>query len=76
MIYTDIIGYIGTAVVVLSFTIADFNKFRIVNIMACGIFIYYGYLSKTTPTIIVNSLIVLVNLYYLIKSKIKTNGIK
>jgi|Laugresp1bdmlbsn_1035097.scaffolds.fasta_scaffold231654_1 hypothetical protein len=65
----DIVGYVGTVAVVLSFLITDFTKFRIANIIACGIFIWYGYLTKTTPTIIVNTLIVLLNLYHLFKNK-------
>jgi hypothetical protein len=65
----DIVGYIGTVAVVLSFLVTDFTKFRIANIIACGIFIWYGYLTKTTPTIIVNALIVLLNLYHLFKNK-------
>ena len=65
----DIVGYVGTVAVVLSFLITDFTKFRIANIIACGIFIWYGYLTHTTPTIIVNALIVLLNLYHLFKNK-------
>ena len=69
LILEDIVGYVGTVAVVLSFLITDFTKFRIANIIACGIFIWYGYLTKTTPTIIVNTLIVLLNLYHLFKNK-------
>lgn len=69
MTYTDIVGYIGTFAVVVSFVFTDFTKFRIANVIACGIFIYYGYLSNTTPTIIVNCLICLLNLYHLFKDK-------
>ena len=65
----DIVGYMGTLAVVLSFLFTNFTKFRIANIIACGIFIWYGYLTKTTPTIIVNTLIVLLNLYHLFKNK-------
>jgi hypothetical protein len=67
--FADIVGYIGTIAVVVSFVFTDFTKFRIANIIACGIFMWYGYLTKTTPTIIVNSLIILLNLYHLFKDK-------
>ena len=70
----EIVGYVGTIAVVLTFLITDFTKFRIANIIACSIFIWYGYLSHTTPTIIVNSLIILLNLYHLFKNKF--GGIK
>lgn len=69
MSYTDIVGYVGTIAVVLSFVFTDFTKFRIANVIACGIFIYYGYLSNTTPTIVVNALICVLNLYHLVKDK-------
>lgn len=65
----DIVGYMGTLAVVLSFLFTNFTKFRIANIIACGIFMWYGYLTKTTPTIVVNSLIVLLNLYHLFKGR-------
>lgn len=65
----DIVGYIGTIAVIVSFLFTDFTKFRIANVIACGIFIFYGYLSHTTPTIIVNILICLLNLYHLFKNK-------
>ena len=67
--FADIVGYIGTIAVVLSFVFTDFTKFRIANVIACGIFIWYGYLSNTMPTIVVNSLICLLNLYHLFKKK-------
>lgn len=68
--YIDIIGYIGTVVVVLAFTMSDINKLRIINVIACSIFIVYGYLSHTTPTVIVNTLIISLNLFQLIKYKL------
>lgn len=72
--FADIVGYIGTLAVIISFLFTNFTKFRIANIIACIIFMWYGSLTNTTPTVIVNLLIVALNLYHLFKNKF--GGIK
>ena len=62
----DVVGYIGTIIVLLSFMMKDMRNLRIISIIGCIIFIIYGYLSNAMPTIIVNVLIIILNLYKLI----------
>lgn len=65
----DLIGYIGIIVVLIAFMMTDMTKLRIVNIIACSIYVVYGILIHAKPTIILNVLVILLNLYFLIKNK-------
>lgn len=65
----DIIGYIGTILVLISFAMKDIKKLRIINIIACIIFVYYSYLINAMPNIILNILVIILNLYYLTKKE-------
>jgi hypothetical protein len=65
----DIIGYIGILVVLIAFMMTDMTKLRIINIIACLIYVVYGCLIHSTPTIILNILVILLNLYFLFKNK-------
>ena len=66
---TPIIGYLASAIVLLSFVMKDIRTLRWVNIVGCGLFIVWGILIQEIPVIITNVGIVLVNLYYLLLKK-------
>jgi hypothetical protein len=63
--YTEFIGYIASALVLVSFLMKNITRLRIINTVGCGFFILYGALLPSAPIIITNSAIVMVNLYYL-----------
>lgn len=65
---SELIGYIGSLVVVSSFLMKDIKKLRVINIIGCSLFICYGVLLNSIPIIFTNTAIILINLYYLIKS--------
>ena len=65
----DLLGYIGIVVVLIAFMMTDMTKLRIVNIVACSIYVVYGCLIHSKPTIILNVLVILLNLYFLFKNK-------
>lgn len=67
MSITEIIGYIGTLLVLSSFLMKDMKKLRIGNIIGSSTFIIYGILLQSVPVFITNVFIVLINAYYLIK---------
>lgn len=67
MTLTEIIGYIGTILVLSSFLMKEMKKLRIGNIIGSSTFIIYGVLLQSIPVIITNVFIVLINAYYLIK---------
>lgn len=69
MNYIEIVGYVASAFVLLSFVMKEMTKLRIVNIVGCGFFIAYGILIPSWPVIITNSAIVCVNVFYLVKAQ-------
>lgn len=67
---TEFIGYIASAIVLISFLMKNIKKLRIINTIGCLIFIVYGILLNiSVPIIITNSVIVGINIYFLIKMK-------
>ncbi|TVZ52133.1 YgjV family protein [Dokdonia sp. Hel_I_53] len=66
---TEIIGYLASLFVLLSFFNKDLRKLRIVNSVGCALFVAYGVLLGSIPIIITNVAILLVNGYYLFIKK-------
>lgn len=71
MNYIEIIGYLASAFVLLSFVMKEMTKLRILNSIGCGFFIAYGVLLFSWPIIITNAAIVCVNVFYLLKTSRK-----
>ena len=44
---TEYIGYLASFMVLMSFTMKDVKKLRLVNISGCVLFIIYGFLMPT-----------------------------
>ena len=68
---TEWIGYIATIILLSSFTMKTLKSLRIVNSIACMLFIVYGLKISSTPVILSNAAIFGINLYYLILKKKK-----
>jgi hypothetical protein len=66
---TEILGYLASFIVLLSFLMKDMKTLRRLNIVGCGIFIIYGLMLPSIPVIITNGAIVLINIYYLSKKE-------
>tara|TARA_R110001592_G_scaffold126028_3_gene336549 strand:- start:1158 stop:1394 length:237 start_codon:yes stop_codon:yes gene_type:complete len=65
---TEIVGYVASLVVLISFLMRNVKRLRIVNTTGCLVFIIYGILlGWSIPIIITNAAIVIINVYYLIK---------
>jgi len=67
------IGYFASGVIALSMTMNSILKFRWVNIVGAFTFAVYGYLIGAFPVLLLNSIIVLVDIYYLNKIYTKKN---
>jgi hypothetical protein len=67
MEYTDLLGYAAMAVLMISFLLKDMQKLRLVNSVACLLFVIYGFMLPSYPIVISNAFIVCVNVYYLLK---------
>jgi len=64
------IGYIATAVLLVSFTMKQLRTLRIVNAIACVLFVLYGILlSNAWPIILSNAAIFCINIYNLYLKK-------
>ena len=70
---TEYIGYLASFIVLLSFTMKEVKKLRIVNMTGCVLFILYGFLMPSIrigiPIIIANAAILSVNIYSLTTNK-------
>ena len=65
---TEIIGYLASLCVLLSFLMKNIRTLRIVNTIGCLIFVVYGVLlGFSIPIIVTNVAIVVINGYYLFK---------
>lgn len=70
----DIVGYIATALVLLSFLSRSLTWLRIINSVGCAIFVVYGVmLGNAWPVIITNGLIFVINMYFLYTQSRKKN---
>lgn len=68
----DLIGYLATALVLVSFLMKDIIKLRIINSIGCLLFTLYGILLGSWPVIITNGAILLINLYFLVLTRNKS----
>ncbi|MFN4234980.1 MAG: uroporphyrinogen decarboxylase [Bacteroidia bacterium] len=65
---TELIGYLASLGVLLSFLMKEIKALRIVNIVGCFLFVIYGVmLNFSWPIIITNVSIIIINFYYLYK---------
>ncbi len=62
----EIWGYISMIVVVISMLMKDMKWLRILNSISCGMFIIYGVLISAYPIIILNSIVILINMWRVI----------
>lgn len=73
---TEVIGYVATIILVLSFLPRNIKYIRSINFFACALFVVYGILlGFKWPIILSNGAIALIQLYYLYFSR-KAGDIK
>ena len=66
--FTEIIGYLGMILVVMSLLINDTKKFRVINLI--GAFLSFAFAiikGGMAPILIMNLAIVIIDIYYLLK---------
>jgi len=71
----EIIGWLATGMTMLSYLFHKMIFLRIVNFVACVIWVIYGILTTTNPVIATNAIIGCIHLYWFYKNrdKIKNN---
>jgi len=63
----DILGYIATAVLLISFMMKKVTSLRLLNSVGCILFAIWGALIQEWPVVITNVSIIFINAYYLLK---------
>jgi len=71
--FSEYVGYLASLLVLISFLMKNMTYLRLVNTLGCIVFIAYGVLLPSIPIIITNAAIVMINSYYLLKGRKKTN---
>ena len=67
---TEIVGYLASALLMVSFSMKDVKKLRLINSFGCLTFVAYGFMLETAwPIVITNAFILFMNIYHLSKSE-------
>jgi len=67
MLGIDLIGYIATAFILISFCVKDMIPLRIINSVGSILWIWYGININSNPTIFVNIAVLIIHSVWLIK---------
>ena len=63
----DWVGYVATVMCIVSLMMSDIKRLRWLNLIASGIFAVYSIICKTYPVALTNAVIVVIDVYYLVK---------
>jgi CRP/FNR family cyclic AMP-dependent transcriptional regulator len=63
----DAVGYLGAALVLVSFCMRSIGALRVVAICSNVAFIAYGYFEHVAPVLLLHSLLLPVNIYRLLE---------
>ena len=73
-ILLEIFGYAGSALVILSMMMTSVNKLRIFNICGAVISAVYSTIYQAYPIVLLNVCLIVINVFQLIRSNIKSNA--
>ena len=68
---TEILGYAGSALVVTSLTMSSVVRLRILSLFGSATFFVYGLLIESTPIVITNVVIAVINIWFLRKELLR-----
>jgi hypothetical protein len=61
------LGYLASVLIAVSFLMKSIKKLRIVNIVGATLFVIYSIVIHAWPVALINTFIVIVNIYYISK---------
>lgn len=61
--YLEIFGYFSMILVIISMLMKDIKKLRVLNSIACLMFVIYGYFHESYPVVLMNIIVILINIY-------------
>jgi hypothetical protein len=67
----EVIGYIATFLVMMSFVMKDVTRLRLINALGCIAWIVYGAMLESNPVIITNVGILAINGGHLLRTFLK-----
>lgn len=67
MLYQDLVGYAAASFVGLSFLCSSVIWLRLLALISNALFIHYGMIEQLAPVVILHSLLLPVNLFYLVR---------
>ena len=65
----EIFGYIGTVLILSSFLVENIFRLRLINTIGACFWIIYGVGISASPTIVVNSCIIIIHLTWFYKHR-------
>lgn len=65
----EVWGYLSMVVVLVSMMMKNIKKLRIVNSVACSMFVIYGITHQAYPVVIMNILVICINIFKILKDK-------
>lgn len=71
--YVEYIGYAASLGLLVSLVMKSMYKFRIVNTVGCILFVAYGLLLGAMAIIVANIILIIVNVYFLIRNSVPRN---
>lgn len=67
---TELVGYLASFTVLISFVMKEIKTLRIINTMGCALFVVYGILlNYSIPIILTNVSIMGINTYFILKAR-------
>lgn len=63
----EMVGYLGSALVVVSMLMSSVVKLRVINTIGSGVFTVYALMIHSYPTALMNAALIAINVYNLIK---------
>ena len=72
----DIFGYIGTVLILSSFLVENIVRLRLINTIGACFGIIYGFGISASPTIVVNSCVIVIHLIWFYRHRKEWNSKK
>lgn len=66
-VWLEVIGYAGTGLILVSMLLTSMVKLRIINAIGDAIFATYAFLIHSYPTVLLNAILVVINVYQIIR---------
>lgn len=63
----ELVGYLGSILVVVSMLMTSVVRLRIINSVGAGIFTVYALIIQSYPTALMNFCLVVINIYNLVR---------